>query len=103
MSMTVASFLRAKLQNMSTWLSNEGIEAKLPDLHDIQIVALAQHLHEFAEAIQQRTFTPILTDKENIPLDVLKVLQEVERNPPLHDKFWRYLKLFSDTVSVQDE
>lgn len=103
MSETVGSFLRKKASNMSTWLQEEGVSAgtTIGDLQDVQIVALAQVLHDqFAEAIKQRTFEPLLADKENVPLNVLKIVQHVEKHPQLHDKFWRYLELFSDTVDV---
>lgn len=99
---TVGSFLREKLRNMSTWLQGEGLSSSLDmsNLQEVQVVALAQILHDkFADAIKTRTFEPLEADKENIPLDVLKIVQHVKENPALHDKFWRYLKLFSDTVS----
>lgn len=97
---TVGSFLRQKLSNMAEWLRAEGVCANgLDALQDVQIVALAQHLHDnYADAIEVRVFEPIMEDKENIPPHVLKIVQSVEERPPLHDKFWRYLKLFSDTV-----
>jgi len=101
MSITVASFLREKLQNMERWLSEDGCELRLPAMQDVHIVALAQALHDkFADVIEQRDFAPLANDKENLPMDMVKLLQYVEARPDLHDKFWRYLKLFSDTVSV---
>ncbi|MAH41485.1 MAG: hypothetical protein CMO41_04480 [Verrucomicrobiales bacterium] len=97
---TVGAFLREKLKNMATWLENEGVSgAAVSHLQEVQIVAMAQHLHDnYAEALTQRAFTPLLQDKENIPLIVLKIIKEVEARVDLHDKFWRYLELFSKTV-----
>ena len=51
---TVGSFLRQKLSNMAEWLRAEGVCANgLDALQDVQIVALAQHLHDnCADAIE---------------------------------------------------
>ena len=100
---TVAEFLRVKFNNMKMWLQAEGLGAQHAELHDLQIVALAQILHDdYAEAIESRSFAQLLEDKENLPRDVLTIVQHVEEHPLLHDKFWRYLKLFSDTVNTDE-
>jgi hypothetical protein len=101
MSVTVGSFLREKAYNMSVWLRAEGLQTvSIGDLQEVQVVALAQMLHDkFADAIEARSFDTLLEDKENVPLDVLRTVSFVQKQPSLHDKFWRYLKLFSDTVN----
>ena len=100
---TVAEFLRGKMRNMATWLKESGLETTLPEFQDVHIVALAQALHDkYTAAIDARDFAPLLGDKENVPLEVLKVIEHVRVRDELQDKFWRYLKLFSETVSVHE-
>ena len=106
---TIGAFLCEKVANMSKWLQSEGIEAThlLATVHDVQAVALAQILHEhYSEAIKTRSFAALCMETSNgdkVPCNVLRVVQEVQEAPALHDKFWRYLTLFSDTVSRTDE
>ena len=100
MSITVAQYLRMKLENMKTWLAAEGCKVPLTLLQDVQIVALAQILFDdYSDAIARRDFTALLADEQNLPMVVLKAVLFVEQHEPLHDKFWRYLELFSKTVS----
>tara|TARA_Y100001972_G_scaffold127729_1_gene185545 strand:+ start:437 stop:751 length:315 start_codon:yes stop_codon:yes gene_type:complete len=99
-TVTIGSFLREKAQNMAKWLREEGIEHTLGPLQELQAVALAQALREhYNDAIEQRCFGKLCDDKENIPPEVLQIVLLVWKREDLHDKFWRYLKLFSDTVS----
>ena len=105
MSHTVASFLREKYTNMAMWLESEGFPRYrnpngriLPDLPDIALTAFAQTLHDdYADAIEKRDFS-IINNRE-IPPEIKSAVEFVKETPSLHDKFWRYLKLFSDTVS----
>ena len=100
---TVAEFLREKVSNMARWLEDNGLKTTLPQFQDVHIVALAQALRDkYAQAIDTCDFTPIMEDKENVPSEVLKVIEHVRARPDLQDKFWRYLKLFSETVSVHE-
>ncbi len=102
-TVTIGSFLREKAQNMANWLREEGIEHTLGPLQELQAVALAQALHEHcSEAIKKRCFAKLCDDKENVPLEVLQIVLLVWKREDLHDKFWRYLKLFSDTVSSDE-
>jgi hypothetical protein len=104
----VSHFLREKLTNMVAWLTDAGFGdvmrrdvLKVQHLHDIQITALCQALNErFAETIEARDWEHLtIDDKENVPEVFVQALTFVRDRPDLHDKFWRYLQLFSDTVS----
>jgi len=96
MSYTVASFLREKVGNMAAWLEREGMPSRpLPHMPDIGLTAFAQTLREtYAEAIEARDFDAV----GEIPEELVEVIKYVRERPALHDKFWRYLALFSDTV-----
>lgn len=98
---TVASFLREKVGNMEVWLRGNGAEARhLPQVSDLALVTFAQELHnKFANVLEKRDFDLLLSDKENLPPELMAIVDFVQSKPALHDKFWRYLQLFSDTVS----
>jgi hypothetical protein len=88
---------------MTEWLQQNGCEVQVPRLSDMQLCLFAQSLHDsYDTAIQFRDFEPLRADKENFPLDLLKVIEFVAERPELHDKFWRYLTLFSKAVSMSD-
>ena len=101
MSYTVASLLREKTSNMATWLRNEGLptELQLAQFSDIELVTFAHTLrNDYSDCIKARDF---FTDRE-IPSEVSQVVQFIERRPSLHDKFWRYLQLFSEVVNTYE-
>ncbi len=95
---SVAIFLREKLGNMAAWLNSEGLALHAP-LHErtnVEIVAFAQYLHDtHAPVIRARDFAGMLDDNA----DTQRILAFVESRPELHDKFWRYLALFSEVVA----
>lgn len=99
---TVADFLRTKVTNMSAWLMASGCTlARMPDaMSDLALVTFAHMLTKID--LRARDFRLLEADKENWPADVNNVLAFVEAHPELHDKFWRYLQLFSETVSSDE-
>lgn len=97
--MNVGEFLAQKVGNMYRWLKEEGLPVDLPTVANVQLVAMAQRLHKkYSDAIYEEDFEPLLADKENLPPEMLMAVSFVQRRPELHEKFWRYLALFSDTV-----
>tara|TARA_B100000073_G_scaffold347634_1_gene362625 strand:+ start:1541 stop:1861 length:321 start_codon:yes stop_codon:yes gene_type:complete len=99
--MNVADFLRLKLSNMQEWLGQNGCEVQMPSFSNTALCLFAQSLHDtYDEAIRKQDFDAILADKENFPLDMLRTVTFVREHPQLHEKFWRYLSLFSKTMSI---
>ena len=98
---TVAEFLSEKMCNMAKWLSVAGCpQEPIPPVGDLELVAFAHILHnDYSEAIRARDFVELQRDKENLPPSLTSVVHFVESHPELHDKFWRYLELFSEVVS----
>ena len=99
---TVASFLREKVTNMATWLSGQGYETKLPSVTDIQLVTFACVLHkECQTAIDNHNFGTLLEviDKQLDSPEVARLVDYVRTREEMHDKFWRYLTLFSEVAS----
>lgn len=90
---------------MDVWLRGNGAESQqLPQVSDLALVTFAQELHNrFANVLALRDFELLLNDKENLPAELVSVIDFVHGRPQLHDKFWRYLQLFSDTVSSSHE
>ena len=94
--------MREKVQNMARWLQTEGLpELQLPTLNELALTTFAHTLHNaYAESIKKRDFTGLLADKENLPGEVETIVHFVESRASLHDKFWRYLELFSEVASM---
>lgn len=93
----IKDFLHEKAHNMERWLREEGYAGQgLPlDVTPLVIVTMAQTLHnDHKDAIARRDFDAL---KANEHLSA--VLTFVHTNPKTHDKFWRYLELFSDSVA----
>ena len=95
--MNVAKFLKQKSTNMRCWLVAEGFPGPaVVEVPDTIIVHGALELHtRYSDAIKERNFTAL----HDAPGEMKKVVEFVEGRAELHDKFWRYLELFSDTVS----
>jgi len=99
---TVGEFLHEKAGNMAKWLKESGnpVDLELGRLTQLQITALAQVLHDnHKDSIIARSFDGLLAEKENIPPELLMTVSWITKRTELHDKFWRYLALFSDTVA----
>ena len=95
--MSVQTFLREKLTNMAHWLQAAGLTVDVHERTGVEIVAFAQYLHdECANAIASRDFSGLYREHA----EVQRIVRFVENRPELHDKFWRYLQLFSETVST---
>lgn len=99
MTTTVGDYLREKVGNMAVWLKENGCIVDLPSMSNVAVTSFAQKLRDvYRDAIHTRNFQALLVDKDALPPQVLMIVSFVQRNSELHDKFWRYLALFSDTV-----
>lgn len=98
--MSVSELLREKCGNMQRWLQGEGcnILIDVDSLPNVQLTMMAVHLHEHDTAIRNRSFMQLLADND-LPPSLSQVMDFVQLRTDLHDKFWRYLALFSDAVS----
>lgn len=93
----IQDFLHEKAQNMERWLRAEGYAGEgLPlEVSPLVIVTMAQTLHnDHKDAIAHRNFDALGTNEH-----LSAVITFVRSNPKTHDKFWRYLELFSDSVA----
>lgn len=95
--MNVGEFLVEKLTNMRRWLHDEGLVDPRPLPSAIELTVLAQELNaKYAAVIRARDFNCL----PDAPEDLKNAVRFVRERVHLHDKFWRYLELFSDTVSA---
>lgn len=94
---TVGEFLREKGENMAVWLRSEGYDMQVP-MSDFIVVALAHTLHNtYGNAIEARDFSAL-----DVP-EVTPLVEFVQARAHMHDKFWRYLALFSEVASRTNE
>ena len=93
---TVAEYLYEKVGNFSRWLKTNGHKG-LPDVSPLTLVAMAQELGDYEAEIKARDFDGL---ERRAPMaEVADALRYVRERQEMHDKFWRYLELFSDTVN----
>jgi len=95
---TIGAFLQSKLNNMLRWIAETGGPQAPREPTQLEATALAETLvRDHVQTIGARDFNALLQDPSLLP-DMVLALQFVISNEQMHDKFWRYLKLFSDTV-----
>lgn len=108
--MQVGSFLLEKLGNMARWATDEIGKENMPadivglvdTLGSIEVTYLATILHENHTALVHSdwpTVVKLLTDEPRVPRELISVIHAIRSRETMHDKFWRYLCLFSETVS----
>ena len=98
--LSLGGVLHEKAANMTAWLHAEGLSVVMP-LNILALTTFAHTLHnEYDDTIKARDFAGLRVDKENLPLEGMQVVDFVEVRAPLHDKFWRYLTLFSEVASM---
>ena len=98
---TIGEFLEEKVLNMKLWLLQEGYQNSIDVgvYSSLQLTAMAQKLRsEHLDAITSRDFEALLAPMD-LPAGMLAIVVFVRNREKLHDKFWRYLALFSDTVA----
>jgi len=107
---SVGSFLLQKLGNMARWaeqeIGKENMPADLVALVDtlgsIEATYLATILHENHMALVHRDWFSLMKLLENeprVPSELSLAVRAIQERETMHDKFWRYLCLFSDTVA----
>lgn len=98
---TLGAFIEEKVGNMCNWLILEGFETRpIPELPQPQLMVMCDLLREhYQMAIENRSFGDLYDGHEHLPEDFRLAIKFVQDRPSLHDKFWRYLALFSDSVS----
>ena len=101
MAVYIGDFLLEKMQNMIVWLRDGGYEGPLMThlLSPLTATAISQELAQRAQVLIDEDWSVV----PELPGDLQAVAAWVKQTPHMHEKFWRYLRLFSDTVSKKHE
>ena len=100
MEQTVGSFLLEKASNMKKWLRSELARDVQVDLTELSVTALAAKLMEHRQLVFNRDWAGLSRQANTAGLtDLTEMLEAVRTRHDLHDKFWRYLELFVETMS----
>ena len=114
MDLTVGAFLKDKLRNLALWVTESiGKENISMDLElfvnrrsEVEITFFADILNSNSAKVVHRDWAGlvgILSTDATIPKEVadtfIQILQLVRQRQQMHDKFWRYMELFKDTVN----
>ena len=100
--MSVGDVLREKMTNMEKWLRDEQVPLRLrvESLHTAQLVLFARAIptHNRSFAVLHED-AELLDAAEKADMGIRDTLNTLEKRAELHDKFWRYLELFSTLVA----
>jgi hypothetical protein len=105
---TVGAFLKEKVTNMINWITKEvGKENLPPDVAEfvaartyVELTLFAEVLNANHSLIVHRDWAGIVRQMklESVPDVFITALQTVRSHEHMHDKFWRYLEMFSRAV-----
>lgn len=98
---TIGAFLKEKMHNMAKWIAAE-LEMPEPVARtELEACTAAGMLAEHNAIVAQRNWAALLTllQTQGALRELHDVIIEVQRRKPMHDKFWRYMDLFVETVS----
>ena len=100
MQQTVGAFLIEKATNMQKWLRVELAQDVHVNLTELSVTALAAKLTEHRQLVFNRDWAGLSRQADAAGLvDLTEMLEAVRTRHDLHDKFWRYLELFVETMS----
>lgn len=114
MSQSISEFLKEKLGNMARWIADEfkkngdevsiNLEQLVKDRSAVEVTFLAQTLNANSSKVTHRDWYGLISMLEDESLSpFVAIAQQVRAREDMHDKFWRYLELFSKTVQISKE
>ena len=101
---TLGEFLTQKVANMAKWLQESGCTVPMIPVDSVGsnviVTSFAVQLRDRCkDIITERNFVTLRHTAADMGEQNLEdVITFVQGRPDLHDKFWRYMSLFSDTV-----
>ena len=101
---TVGAFLKSKMHNMAVWVQEElgtidyvaAVDARL----ELELTTFAAMLHSNKHIETQRDWDALFalaTDQAGFE-PVVQLLKDVHAREHMHEKFWRYVKLFIEVM-----
>ena len=104
---TVGAFLKSKMHNMAVWVQAElGTDAKMDYVAavdarlELELTTFAAMLHSNKHIETQRDWDALLalaTGQVGFE-SVVQLLEDVRAREHMHEKFWRYVKLFIEVM-----
>ena len=102
---TVGDFLVEKFENMHRWLvmdcegyDKDKYESFRSMLTPTNVTLVAEVLLRNKTAVYRRDWYVVMTIK-GLPAEIVELAALIRPQSALHDKFWRYLELFVESVS----
>ena len=99
---TVGAFLCSKAKNMRHWLLEElgtAISGLTMPITELGATTMAAKLLPYRNIITERDWEGLVQAAAEEQVMMLpQVISAVRTREDLHDKFWRYLELFADTI-----
>ena len=110
MMSTKGEFLQEKMHNMARWVTQEvgkenlsaDIVAAMNGRTALEITMVCSVLEANKDLSTHRNWSGLvqLLSANSAPPELQEVVVAVQRQPKMHDKFWRYIDMFA-TVSAQ--
>jgi hypothetical protein len=104
MSETKGEFLLTKINNMAKWITEEVGKENLPvdiiagiaERSALEVTVLCAALEANSDLATHRNWSGLvqLMAKQHAPPELQEIVAVVQHRPPMHDKFWRYIRLF---------
>ena len=100
-NMTIGAFLLSKATNMRNWLETETSWRATVPLTELTVTAMAAKVHEIRPVLEARDWAELERRAAELKTPELSdALDALRGRFDLHDKFWRYLMLFSDVMAT---
>lgn len=104
--MNTGEFIKQKMHNMATWIQSEiGSSVDYVSIIDarseLELTTLCAMLHTKKEIETHRNWSALvaLANGEPALAHFVSLIDDVRRREHMHEKFWKYVKLFIDVMS----
>ena len=105
---TKGEFLQEKMLNMAKWVTLEVGKENLPadliagidgrSVLEVTMVCGLIEANEDLTTLRNWSGLVLLMAANNVPTELQEVVALVRQKEAMHDKFWRYMRLFIDVV-----
>ena len=98
---SIGEYLMQKVDNMVDWLEDNALDVpyEASRIPQVFIVRMAEELAAHRDIVEARDFKGLM-DMQDLPAQIKDLTVQVQGREELHDKFWRYLSLFIELVSI---
>jgi hypothetical protein len=104
--MNTGEFIKQKMHNMAVWIQNElkspvDYVSIIDARSELELTTLCAMLHTKKDIETKQNWSALIAlAKEEPALEhFVQLIDEVRRREDMHEKFWKYVKLFIDVMS----